>query len=82
MKNLPAVQEMWVQFLGQEDPLEKGMVIHSSILVWESHGQKRLVGGGLWGCQELDMTEAAEYTVQMLSPRRLSSSQQLREIAA
>ena len=29
----PEMQEMWVQFLGQEDPLEKEMAIHSSILV-------------------------------------------------
>ena len=30
---LPAMQETWVQFLGLEDPLEKGMATHSSILV-------------------------------------------------
>ena len=34
-KRLPAVQEMWVQLLGQEDPLEKKMATHSSILTWE-----------------------------------------------
>ena len=34
VKNLPAIQETWVQFLGQEDPLEKGMAAHSSILAW------------------------------------------------
>ena len=34
VKNLPAMQEAWVQFLGQEDPLEKGMATHSSILAW------------------------------------------------
>ena len=34
VKNLPAVQETWVQSLGQEDPLEKGMATHSSILAW------------------------------------------------
>ena len=28
------MQEMWVQFLGQEDPLEEGMATHSSILAW------------------------------------------------
>jgi len=33
-KNLPTVQETWVLSLGQEDPLEKGMAIHSSILAW------------------------------------------------
>ena len=35
VKHLPAMQEIWVQSLGQEDPLEKGMAIHSSILAWE-----------------------------------------------
>ena len=34
VKNLPAIQEMWVQSLGQEDPLEEGMATHSSILAW------------------------------------------------
>jgi len=34
VKNLPAIQETWVQSLGWEDPLEKGKVIHSSILAW------------------------------------------------
>ena len=34
-KNLPAMQEMWVQSLGQEDPMEKEMATHSRILAWE-----------------------------------------------
>ena len=34
VKNLPAVQEALVQFLGWEDPLEKGKATHSSILAW------------------------------------------------
>ena len=34
VKNLPAMQEAWVQSLGQEDPLEKGMATHSSILAF------------------------------------------------
>ena len=34
VKNPPAVQETWVRSLGQEDPLEKGMATHSSILAW------------------------------------------------
>ena len=34
VKNLPAMQETWVGSLGQEDPLEKGMATHSSILAW------------------------------------------------
>ena len=35
VKNLPAVQETWVQYLGWEEALEKGMATHSSILAWE-----------------------------------------------
>ena len=35
VKNLPIRQEMWVQSLGREDPLEEGMATHSSILAWE-----------------------------------------------
>ena len=34
VKNLPPMQETWVRSLGWEDPLEKGMATHSSILVW------------------------------------------------
>ena len=34
VKNLPAVQETWVRSLGWEDPLEKEMATHSSILAW------------------------------------------------
>ena len=34
VKHPPAMQETWVQSLGGEDPLEKGMAIHSSILAW------------------------------------------------
>ena len=35
VKCLPAMQETWVQSLGQEDPLEKEMATHSSTLAWE-----------------------------------------------
>ena len=35
VKNPPAMQEMWVQFLGREDPLEKKMATHSNNLAWE-----------------------------------------------
>ena len=35
VKCLPAMQETWVQFLGQEDPLEKKMTTHSSTLAWK-----------------------------------------------
>ena len=35
VKNLPAIQETWVRFLGWEDPLEKEMATHSSIVAWK-----------------------------------------------
>ena len=49
VKNLPTMQETWVQSLGQEDPLEKGKAIHSSILAWripwtERPGRLNFVG--------------------------------------
>ena len=34
VKNLPAILETWIQFLGWEDPLEKGKATHSNILAW------------------------------------------------
>ena len=34
VKNLPAMGETWIRFLGWEDPLEKGMATHSSVLAW------------------------------------------------
>ena len=49
VKNLPAMQETWVQSLGWEDPLEKGMATHSNILAWrilgtEEPGQLQSMG--------------------------------------
>ena len=48
---------MRVRFLDWEDPLEKGMATHFSILAGESHGQRSLAGHSLWGCKESDTTE-------------------------
>ena len=36
VKNLPAMRETWFQSLSQEDPLEKGMATHSSVLAWRT----------------------------------------------
>ena len=44
IKNLPAMQETWVQSLGWEYPLEKEMATHSSTLAGESLGQRSLAG--------------------------------------
>ena len=43
-KNLPAMQDTWVQFLGQEDPLEKKMATHSSSLAWRIPWTEELDG--------------------------------------
>ena len=51
------MSETWVQSLGWEDPLEKGMAIHSVFLTGEFYGQKGLEGYSPWGHKEADMTE-------------------------
>ena len=50
--NLPAVQETRVRSLGQEDPLEKEMVAHSSVLAWEIPWAEESMGIA----KEVDMT--------------------------
>ena len=45
VKNLPAIQETWVHSLGREDPLEKEMATHSSVLAWEIPMDR----GAWWG---------------------------------
>jgi len=58
VKNPPAMQEIPVQFLGWEDPLEEDMATQSSILAWRFHMDR-----GAWratvhgGCKESDTTE-------------------------
>ena len=56
VKNLPAVQETWVQFLGQEDPLKKGMATHCSIHAWKIPRTEEPGGLQYMGSQELDTT--------------------------
>ena len=57
VKILPAVQEIWVKSLGQEDPLEKGMTTYSSILAWRIPWAGEPGGLQSWGGKESDMTE-------------------------
>ena len=65
VKNPPAIQEMqetWVQFLDQEDPLEEGMATHSGILAWRI--QRTEEPGRLyspWGRKESDRTERLSF---------------------
>ena len=62
VKNLPAMQEIQVQSLGQEDPLEKEVQSTSMFLPGKSHGQRSLVGYSPWGPKELDTTERFQFT--------------------
>ena len=55
--NAGDVRDIWVQSLGGEDPLEKGMTTDSSILGRECHGQRSLVGYSPWNRKESDKTE-------------------------
>ena len=57
VKNPPAMQETQVQSLGREDPLEKGMAIHSSVLAWGLPWTEEPAGYSPWGRKELDTTE-------------------------
>ena len=57
VKNLRAMQETEVGSLGREDPLEKGMATHSSILAWRIPWTEEPDGLQPKGSQELDMTE-------------------------
>ena len=65
VKNLPAMQETWVRFLDQEDPLEKEMATHSSTLAWRipwrgEPGRLQSIGS-----QESDMTQQLNHqTIQ------------------
>ena len=57
VKNLPAMQDTWVQSWGWEDPLEKGMASHFNILAWRIPWTEEL--GGVWsmGLQRVRHTE-------------------------
>ena len=66
VKNLPAMQETWVQSLGWEDPLEKGKVTHSRILTWRIPWTV-----SSWGCKESDTTEQLSLSPPSINSRQL-----------
>ena len=67
VKNLPAVREAQVQSLCQEDPLEKEMATHSSILIWEIPWTEEPGRLQSWGRKELDTTERLTHSLVTLS---------------
>jgi len=67
VKNLPAKKETWVQSLGREDPLEKEMATHSSILAWripwtEEPGGQQSIGSQRVGHDLVAKQEIVEYS--------------------
>ena len=61
VKNLPAMEEIWVQSLDLEDPLEKEWLPTPVFLPREFHGQRSLADYSPWGRKESDMTEQLTY---------------------
>ena len=57
VKNLPTIQENWVQSLGREDPLEKRMATHTGILAWRISWMEESGRLQSMGRKEADMTE-------------------------
>ena len=57
VKNLPAMQEIWVQFLGWEDPWRGEWLSSPVFLSGDFHGQRSLAGYSPWGLKESDTTE-------------------------
>ena len=60
VKNLHAMLEMRVQSLGREDPLEKEIATHSSILAWEIPWTEDLAGHIPWGCKRVGFNLVTE----------------------
>ena len=56
-RNLRAMQETWIQPLGWEDPVEKGMATHSNVLIWRIPWTEEPDRLQFIGCKELDTTE-------------------------
>ena len=57
VKNPRAVQEIWIQSLGWENPMEEGMATHSSILAWGIPMDRRSWWASPWGHKESDTAE-------------------------
>ena len=66
VKNLPAVQETWVRFLGQEDALKKGVATHSNIIAWKILLTEERGGLQSMGSQESDTTQLLIHMVSKI----------------
>ena len=61
LNNLPAMQEMWARSLGWEDPLEKEMATHSSIIAWETPRTEEPTG--VWEPQSMGLPRVRHNSV-------------------
>ena len=68
VKNLPTMQETWVQSLGWEDPLEKGKATHCSILAWRIPWTKKLGGLEYMGSQRVGHDKRLLLSLSPVSP--------------
>ena len=64
VKNLPAMQETWIQSLDREDHLRKAWQLTQVFLHGESHGQRNLAGYNPGGRKELDTTQRHTHTMK------------------
>ena len=71
VKNLPVMPETWVQCLGLEDPLEKEMATHSSILAWRIAWTEEPGGLQPWGHRESDRTERRIFSLSCFHGQHL-----------
>ena len=80
VKNLPAMQETRVQYLGREDLLEKELAIHSMDWIggihWKIHRRRRLEGYSPWAHKESDTTEQLHFLLLSLRAQNMPSSLQ------
>ena len=65
VKNLPAIQETWVQSLSQEDPWRREWQPIPIFLPGEFHEQRNLAGYNPWGRKESDTTEQLTYNTRL-----------------
>ena len=65
VKHLSTMWETQVRSLGEEDPLEKEMAIHSSTIAWKIPWTEDRVGYSPWDCKELDTTEHSTTAFQI-----------------
>ena len=73
VKNLLAMRETWVQFLGWEDSLEKGRVLTPIFLSGEFYGQRSLVGYSPWGRKESDMSERLTLSLSVIREMKIKT---------